>query len=434
MRDSRRYGAAALAVGLGTAVCMWTVGFALRLPPAWAPSALVLVLMLACLVGGGAVAARRTGAGIRAGAAAAVVASAANLLVLGSLLSGDRPEAVVPAALLWVPGSLLLGAACGAAGALLTGRVAAPERPGSWTGALARVAAAATLVLVLIGGLVTSHEAGLAVVDWPNSYGYNMFLYPLSRMVGGIYYEHAHRLFGTLVGLTTLTLFVRLLVVEPRGWVKAAGGAAVLLVVAQGVLGGLRVTGHFTMASTPDATRPSLALAMVHGVTGQLFFAWMACLAVFTSRTWIERIGRTVAPSARAERIAAAAVVAAVLVQLLLGVRVRHTGDGTMLHITFAVVVFLFVGFAGIRLLGGFFAVPALRRATGALLGIALGQVVLGTVAFLAVTRRGGEGTPDMLEVVATTLHQTTGAALLGSAAVLLALTSRLLVRPEPAE
>jgi hypothetical protein len=85
-------------------------------------------------------------------------------------------------------------------------------------------------------------------------------------------------------------------------------------------------------------------------------------------------------------------------------------------------------------LLGGFFAVPALRRATGALLGIALGQVVLGTVAFLAVTRRGGEGTPDMLEVVATTLHQTTGAALLGSAAVLLALTSRLLVRPEPAE
>jgi cytochrome c oxidase assembly protein subunit 15 len=64
-----------------------------------------------------------------------------------------------------------------------------------WTSAFAWVTATATFFLLAIGGIVTAQEAGLAVVDWPNSFGYNMFLYPLSRMTGGIYFEHAHRLF-----------------------------------------------------------------------------------------------------------------------------------------------------------------------------------------------------------------------------------------------
>ena len=75
-----------------------------------------------------------------------------------------------------------------------------------FTAVHANVTVAATFLLVVAGGLVTSNEAGLAVVDWPNSFGYNMFLYPLAKMTGGIYYEHAHRLYGSLVGLTTIVL------------------------------------------------------------------------------------------------------------------------------------------------------------------------------------------------------------------------------------
>jgi cytochrome c oxidase assembly protein subunit 15 len=360
-----------------------------------------------------------------------------NLLVLGSLLSGDQPDALVPSLLLWIPGSLLLGAACGALGAATAGRAASPASPPDWTAAFARIAALATLVLVMLGGLVTSHEAGLAVVDWPNSYGYNMFLYPLSRMVGGVYYEHAHRLFGSLVGLTTVTLFVRLLLTERRGWVKGAGAAAVLLVVAQGILGGLRVTGHFTLTTSPEVVRPSLTLAMVHGITGQLFFAWMVCLAAFTSPTWKERRHAAAAPGASSDRAFAAVALAALLTQLALGVRTRHTGEGTMLHIGFAVVVLAAVVIVGVRVLGEHESVVALRKSAGALLGHVTLQIVLGGLAFLLVSQRAGEGAPPAAEVWITTLHQTVGALLLGNVALINVWSRRLLVpaaavAPEP--
>lgn len=426
-------GSAALVTGFGAALAMWTLGFAFRLPPAWLPSPALLVLMLAVLAVGGGFAARATGGGAWAGAAAGLVASLVNLLVLGSLLSGDSPNRVAPSMLLWVPGSLLLGAACGALGAFAGGRASSSREAPDWTAVFARVAALATLVLVMLGGLVTSREAGLAVVDWPNSYGYSMFLYPLSRMVGGIYYEHAHRLFGSLVGLTTLTLFSRLLLTERRGWVKAAGAGAVLLVVVQGVLGGLRVTGHFTMAATPDATRPSLTLAMVHGMTGQIFFAWMVCLAAFTSPTWKEQRHAKAAPGAPADRAFAALALGALLIQLFLGVRVRHTGEGTMVHIAFAVVVLAVVVIVGVRALGGHETVVALRKSAGALLGHVTLQIVLGGLAFFLVSQRAGAGTPPATEVWITTLHQTVGALLLGNVALLNVWTHRLLSAGEPA-
>src|SRR3954447_8783408 len=75
-----------------------------------------------------------------------------------------------------------------------------------WLTAFAALTAVATLLLIAIGGLVTSHGAGMAVPDWPNSYGYNMFLFPVSKWVGGILYEHSHRLIATVVGLLTVAL------------------------------------------------------------------------------------------------------------------------------------------------------------------------------------------------------------------------------------
>jgi cytochrome c oxidase assembly protein subunit 15 len=110
-----------------------------------------------------------------------------------------------------------------------------------WLHRFAVLTAAATLVLIGIGGLVTSHEAGLAVPDWPTSYGYNMFLFPPSYWIGGVFYEHSHRLLASLVGLLTTILAVWLWLKESRSWMRWLGVMAFFAVVLQGVLGGLRV-------------------------------------------------------------------------------------------------------------------------------------------------------------------------------------------------
>jgi heme a synthase len=132
-----------------------------------------------------------------------------------------------------------------------------------------------TFLLLGAGGLVTSHEAGMSVPDWPNSYGYNMFLFPPSQWIGGIFYEHTHRLMASGVGLMTTILAVWLWLKDQRQWMHWVGTAAFLLVVAQGVLGGLRVV-------LADAQ-----LGIFHAIIGQLFFVLTAAIALFTSRWWL---------------------------------------------------------------------------------------------------------------------------------------------------
>jgi cytochrome c oxidase assembly protein subunit 15 len=111
----------------------------------------------------------------------------------------------------------------------------------NWLTRFALATAVATLVLIGLGGLVTSHEAGLSVPDWPTTYGYNMFLFPVSKWVGGIFFEHTHRLMASLVGFLTAILAIWLWIKEPRRWMRWLGIAAFFGVVLQGVLGGLRV-------------------------------------------------------------------------------------------------------------------------------------------------------------------------------------------------
>jgi cytochrome c oxidase assembly protein subunit 15 len=140
-------------------------------------------------------------------------------------------------------------------------------------------AAASVSLLICSGGLVTSHEAGMAVPDWPNTFGYNMFLFPVSRWMGGVLFEHTHRLIASSVGLLTVILCVALFVIEERRWVKTLGVIAVAAVVVQGVLGGLRVTEN------------NAVLGLFHGCLAQSFFALMATIALVTSRFW-ERLER----------------------------------------------------------------------------------------------------------------------------------------------
>src|ERR1700751_6208991 len=91
--------------------------------------------------------------------------------------------------------------------------------------------AASILVLICSGGLATSHGAGMAVPDWPNSFGYSMFLFPVSRWVGGVFFEHTHRLIASGVGLLTLVLCGLTLVIEQRLWVRWLTGGRVFAVV-----------------------------------------------------------------------------------------------------------------------------------------------------------------------------------------------------------
>ena len=145
---------------------------------------------------------------------------------------------------------------------------------------IALCAAVFTLPLLYVGGSVTTYGVGLAVPDWPQTFGINMFLYDFWNAPFGVRIEHTHRLYGAAVGVTTLLLAGWLSVFDRRRWMKGLGLLAVVAVIVQGVLGGTRVT------------QVSTVLAAVHGVVGQAFFGLMVALSVLTSRGWREQSRR----------------------------------------------------------------------------------------------------------------------------------------------
>src|SRR3954470_22965918 len=187
---------------------------------------------------------------------------------------------------------------------------------------MALLTAAATFPLIFIGGLVTSHGAGLAVPDWPNSYGYNMFLFPPSRWVGNIWYEHVHRLYASGVGLLCVVLCAWAWLADRRTTTKAVrrlATALLALVIFQGVLGGLRVV------------LLNLDLAIVHGCTAQAFFCLAALTALVSGRWWSAAPDLSGAKEAdRGRRVVWWAVVAVAVVygQLIVGAVMRHYQAG----------------------------------------------------------------------------------------------------------
>ena len=186
-----------------------------------------------------------------------------------------------------------------------------------WLHYYLRLLAAASLLLIAAGGLVTSTDSGLAVPDWPNTYGYFMFAFPFSKMVGGILYEHGHRLIASVVGLMTIGLALWAWRVEARAWVRRLAWVALGAVVVQGLLGGITV---IYLLPKP--------ISISHAGLAQLFFALVVSLGIFTSPGWRATFGRTEplgdAPLARL----ALAVPALVYVQILLGATMRHNDAG----------------------------------------------------------------------------------------------------------
>jgi cytochrome c oxidase assembly protein subunit 15 len=184
-----------------------------------------------------------------------------------------------------------------------------------WPRRVSAALAALTFPLVWIGGLVTTTDAGMAVPDWPNTFGYNLFQYPWSEWFFGpwdLFIEHGHRLFASLVGLVTIALAIIFWRCEPRRWMRVAGLVALVAVIAQGVLGGLRVV------------LDERTLAMIHGCSGPAFFALTVALVVFTSPTWREAESSAVHPLARSLHRLTIATASIAYLQLVLGAVLRH--------------------------------------------------------------------------------------------------------------
>jgi cytochrome c oxidase assembly protein subunit 15 len=193
----------------------------------------------------------------------------------------------------------------------------------TWLHLYARFLCAATLLLIAAGGMVTSTGSGLSVPDWPNSYGYFMFSFPLSSMVGGIFYEHGHRLIASSVGVLTIGLTVWLWRVDTRRWVRRLGVVALVAVILQGLLGGITVLYFLPTA-----------VSVSHAALAEIFFCLTVSLALFTSPGW-RRSGaadtQEPAPPHSASVIAqrlGTALPLLVYAQILVGATMRHTGAG----------------------------------------------------------------------------------------------------------
>lgn len=429
-------GADVLAIGFATSVAMWAVGYVLRMPAVVVPPWVLAGGLGLTLLGGGFYAGYATRRGILGGLYAGLITATLNLLVVSGALRNAEGQG--PSALTWIPGTLIVTAIIMTimAGIGATIRRRHPkitsQKP-NWTGRFALVALAATGLLLIAGGLVTGHEAGLAVPDWPSSYGYNMILYPVARMTGNIYYEHAHRLYGVLVGLTTIVLAIHLWRVDSRKWVKLAMLGAIAAVVAQGLMGAARVLvahsdGGVEIATTANETSLSVTLRIAHGIFGQLFFAGMTAIAVFCSATWRRTTAKTPYKTAAADQQLTTLLLAGFVIQLLLGAIVRHTGAGVFWHISMAAILFLGTLIIGMRLWGLYGEHhTALQRTGIALAGFVSLQLGLGIAALVVTTLSKQAGKPLGADAVLTTAHQATGATLLALATAAMLLARRLL-------
>ena len=185
----------------------------------------------------------------------------------------------------------------------------------------AALVAASTGVLIFAGGLVTSTGSGLSVPDWPNTYGWFMWTFPLSKMVGGIFYEHLHRLVASTVGFLIVVLAIWLYRAEPRPWVRRLGYLALAAVITQGILGGITVLWYL-----PDA------ISIAHASLAQIVFCLTTTIALVTSRGWQRGYAESrIPPESRREttleRIAIVTTIA-IYIQIVIGATMRHTGAG----------------------------------------------------------------------------------------------------------
>jgi cytochrome c oxidase assembly protein subunit 15 len=437
-----------LALAFGTTVATWAVGYIGHMPLVRLPTAVLVGLMLACMVAGGWAAGRYTSRGLSGGAQVGLISATLDLLIFGSLLTESDGGSPVPAAWLWIPAWLVLSTILASLGTLAGAFPRNGHRKlqvadcklqigdaaaSNWAAALAWIACAATMLLLAAGGLVTGFRAGMAVPDWPNTFGSNMFLYPLAKMTGGVFYEHAHRLLGTLAGLAALALAIQLRRTMPeRASLVRCTWLVGTAVAVQGVFGGFRVVDD------------SHCLAVVHGFFAHAIFGGLVAVAAVLTRDWPlpalpARIPPTQSAGFSGERCPpptgyfpfAAMAITAILLQTLLGALVRQLGVGVFSHLALVVAVVLASLAAGVAAWRSA-ASPAARRCATALMLLLAVQAGLGLAAFVfrtpavaaspnfeALAATGGRLPVAPLPALLTTVHQTTAAVLLALAVAL---------------
>ncbi len=277
-----------------------------------------------------------------------------------------------------------------------------------------------TVVLLGWGAVVTSIEAGMAVPDWPTTFD---SMDPINPTPGwykipAVLAEHGHRVMGMIVGALTLILALWTFVADPRSWMKKLGVAALLLVIVQGVLGGLRVVWV------------SLDMAVVHACTAQLFFATLAAMALFTTSSWLK--ADSVLPETEAaNKFRRIALLTAILLygQIILGAILRHPGSGSdpMLagfHMLGAFVIFGMV----------FMVIKAAKKAdpekqvvskmAHGLAGILTLQIILGFIAYVVILQDADTGR-GVLQVILNTAHMVVGALFFASTVGLVLVSKR---------
>ena len=416
------------ALGFLLTVVLWGICYFVLMGPGVLIGDLLFSMMCLCILPGGLLAGRwralidpRSNSAIKSGFMVGFLCAFFNLLIVGSMFQdGASPIEIAG----WLFGLFAICSCLGAVGGAiaLTASPVSIERIPSPLGMLSAVLASAILLLLMSGGLVTGLEAGLAVPDWPGSFGHNMLLYPMREMTAdtGVFFEHAHRLYGMLVGTGALTLLVFGILNDERRWIRGLVILLLGMICIQGLMGGLRVTETSTI------------LALVHGVFGQLVFTLALLIAAFTTNRWLSSKPSLGDPAAANDRPFAFALVILLVGQLIFGACVRHlqtlSTDGigleipywaVMVHITVGVLIFAIATLVGYRSGVVYGSITLLRRLGLGLLVIVSLQLLLGIVALVAVSLRS-VSTPPIWEVIFTSMHQATGALLLGLSALFL--------------
>lgn len=309
-----------------------------------------------------------------------------------------------------------------------------------WPHRFAVLLVCATFPLIWVGGLVTTYDAGMAVPDWPNTYGYNLFAYPWQTWLAGpwdLFIEHGHRLLGAFVGLITIGLVWAVCRHDSRRWMRGVALAALGLVLFQGVLGGARVL------------LDQRQLAMIHGCVGPAFFGFSVAIAVMTSKLWREGITKPQPKTDFAARLKRLSLVTLILVyaQLVLGAQVRHiavtASPGTFrilvfFHLLMAVIVTLHILQVYRFVLKASSDAPALRfpgSALGALiciqvsLGVETWVMKYGWPSFLAESDFAVGHTINagsLQQSLTVTAHAATGSLMFAFAVMLYARAARL--------
>jgi cytochrome c oxidase assembly protein subunit 15 len=280
-------------------------------------------------------------------------------------------------------------------------------------------------LLIVAGGLVTSNNAGLAVPDWPTSFGH---LFKIPRMIGGVKFEHTHRMIAEFVGLMTVIVAIWTWRIDKRRWMRGLTLGAVAGVIIQGVLGGLTVLNYLPPA-----------ISTAHATVGQTMFCALAAIAVFTSRSWLDEPQEKITfKDARPLLRHCWMLIGFLYLQLILGAAFRHVwtkwgpaGSNhwpvqkivhALLypHILNALMVTGLVLYVSLRAITKHSNIPQLRRPAIWMLILLIAQLMLGVAAYVVRVIQGvNEAQPTMALVVVTVTHLAVGALILLSTIVL---------------